>query len=95
MKVRYTRRARRDLAEIFAYIARDNPRAANRVIERIEEVVAGLEHAPKAGSATNKPGIRRVPVVSYPYLIFYEIYEDEVAIVHIRHGARRPWAELR
>jgi toxin ParE1/3/4 len=26
----------------------------------------------------------------HPYLIFYEISDDEVIIVGIRHGARRP-----
>lgn len=92
MKVQYTRRATDDLAEIFAYIAKDNPHAAVRVVERIETVVAHLEHAPESGTPTDKPGIRRVSAVTYPYLIFYEILRDEIAIVHIRHGARRPWA---
>jgi plasmid stabilization system protein ParE len=31
MKVRYTPRARSDIEEIFAYIAKDNPDAAQRV----------------------------------------------------------------
>jgi addiction module RelE/StbE family toxin len=92
MKVRYSRRATSDLAKIFAYIAKDNPAAAARVVQRIEQVVAHLEHAPESGALTNKPGIHRLPVVSHPYLIFYEVFQDEIAIVHIRHGARRPWA---
>jgi plasmid stabilization system protein ParE len=90
MKVQYTRRATDDLTAIFSYITKDNPYAAVRVA-----VAAHLEHAPESGSATDKPGIRRVSVVTYPYLIFYEILRDEIAIVHIRHGARRPWAQPR
>jgi toxin ParE1/3/4 len=95
MKVRYTRRATDDLTDIFAYIARDNPHAAARVVDRIETVAAGLAHVPRAGSPTDKGGIRRLPVVTYPYVIFYEILADEIAITHIRHGARRPWAQPR
>jgi toxin ParE1/3/4 len=95
MKVQYTRRATDDLTAIFSYIVKDNPYAAVRVVERIEAVAAHLEHAPESGSPTDKPGIRRVSVVTYPYLIFYEILRDEIAIVHIRHGARRPWAQPR
>lgn len=34
--VRYTRRAREDLLDIWAYIAADNPTAADRVYDRID-----------------------------------------------------------
>ena len=30
------------------------------------------------------------PVVRYPYLVFYEVINNEVIIHHIRHGRRRP-----
>jgi plasmid stabilization system protein ParE len=33
-------------------------------------------------------------VASYPYLIFYEVIENEVIIHAIRHGARDPSAML-
>jgi plasmid stabilization system protein ParE len=36
MKLRYERGALCDLAEIFAYIAADNPQAAARLVIRIE-----------------------------------------------------------
>ncbi|MGE5141285.1 MAG: type II toxin-antitoxin system RelE/ParE family toxin, partial [Rudaea sp.] len=35
MKVRYTFQAKSDLAEIFSYIAQDNPTAARRVLAAI------------------------------------------------------------
>jgi toxin ParE1/3/4 len=95
MRVRYTRRAVRNLEDIFEFIVQENPAAAARVVDRIESVVAQLARAPEMGVVTSKSGIRRFPVVGYPYLVFYEIIEDEIAIVHIRHGARRPWASLR
>jgi toxin ParE1/3/4 len=40
MKLRYARGALTDLDEIFGYIARDNPRAAARLLARIEQIAA-------------------------------------------------------
>jgi addiction module RelE/StbE family toxin len=95
MRLRYTRRAARNLDRISAYIAQENPPAAARVVARIEQVIEHLLHSPGAGSPTDRRGIRRVPVVTYPYLVFYEIRGDDVVIHHIRHGARRPWVGRR
>lgn len=92
MRVRYSPRSLRNLRSISAYIEKENPLAAARVIHRIEEAIAGLGHAPGMGSPTRKSGIHRFAISGTPYLVFYEIFDDEVAIIHIRHGARRPWA---
>jgi plasmid stabilization system protein ParE len=32
-----------------------------------------------------------VPLVRYPYIIFYQVAEDRIEILHIRHTARAPW----
>jgi hypothetical protein len=34
-----------------------------------------------------------VPLVRYPFKIFYRVLEGRVRIQHIRHGARRAWEE--
>ena len=95
MRVRYSPRAIQNLRSIFAYIDEESPQAAADVVARIERVGAELGHAPHMGIATSTRGIHRFPVSGTPYLIFYEIYRDEVAIIHIRHGARHPWAGQR
>ena len=90
MKLRYGRGAIADLADIFAYIANDNPEAAARLVGQIEQVAAHLAETPYMGEATRKPGFRRFPVGNY--LIVYEVGSDEVIIHYVRHGARRrPW----
>jgi toxin ParE1/3/4 len=40
-------------------------------------------------------GIRMLRVGPYPYLVYWTIEGDEVQIIHIRHGARRPWKAVR
>jgi toxin ParE1/3/4 len=90
MKLRYARGALSDLDEIFSYIARDNPRAAARLVTRIEQVAALIAEQPYIGTVTRKSNFRRFPIGSY--LIVYEIRLDEVIIQYVRHGARRrPW----
>lgn len=90
MKLRYTRGALSDLDEIFSYVARDNPRAAARLVTRIEQVATLIAERPYIGTATRKSNFRRFPVGNY--LVVYEIGVDEVIIQYVRHGARRrPW----
>jgi toxin ParE1/3/4 len=90
MKLRYERGALADLDEIFAYIARDNRKAAARLVARIEQTAARIAEMPYMGEATRKSRFRRFPVGNY--LIVYEVEEQEVIIHYVRHGARRrPW----
>jgi len=38
-----------------------------------------------------RPDLQVVPLVRYPFKIFYRVLEDRVRILHIRHTSRRPW----
>jgi len=51
------------------------------------------EHPEAAQEMIGRPGVRRAPLIRYPYLIYYTIDADEVTILRIRHAARRPWEE--
>jgi toxin ParE1/3/4 len=90
MKVRYSPRALQQLEEIHRYIARHNPRAAKTVIARIEELCAKLGDFPGMGTLTDNPSVRTLPVVRYPYVYQLIAEADEVRILRIRHGRRRP-----
>jgi toxin ParE1/3/4 len=92
VKVRYTETALAEVDQILSYIAERNRAAANAVRARIEATVAALGETPEMAQKSDEPGVRRMLVGSYPYLIFYTIHADEVVILHVRHGARRlPW----
>jgi toxin ParE1/3/4 len=92
MKVRYSLQALLQLGEIHSHIAQHNPRAAKAVVARIEELCEKLGEFPGMGSITDHPGVRVLPVVRYPYLIFYRLIAeaDEVRVLRIRHGRRKP-----
>ena len=92
MKVRYTDTALVEVEQIFSFIAERNRAAAIAVRERIEQTISVLGEIPEMAQATDEPSVRRVPVRSYPFLIFYTVQAEEVVILHVRHGARRaPW----
>ncbi len=73
MKVRYTETALRELDEIFAYIFEHDRSAATGVIERVERLAALLVEFPFVGHETDEAGVRVVPLVRYPFLIFYTV----------------------
>jgi plasmid stabilization system protein ParE len=88
MKLRYSPRARADIADIHDHIAQHNPRAATAVARKIRSTCRLLGRYPGIGRGTDIPGVRMLPVSRYPYLVYHSIGGDELTIVHVRHGAR-------
>jgi len=78
VKVRYTRRALRQLAEILDYIEARSPQGADNVKRRLQAVVDLLA------------GIRRVVARPYPYVVFSRPDTTGIVIHGIRHAARGP-----
>jgi plasmid stabilization system protein ParE len=92
MKLRYTERAIADLEDIQTYIAQDDPTAAVRVGGRIRAAIELLEDFPNLGRASRISRTRVLLVARTPYAVYYSVKRSlrEVAILHIRHGRRRP-----
>jgi toxin ParE1/3/4 len=86
--VRRTRRSEDDLLDIWAYIAQDNPDAADRLLDDIERTAALLADNPKLGPA--RPDIasefRYFPIGNY--LILYRVIVGGIEIVRVIHGGR-------
>ncbi len=93
MKADYAPRARTDLIEIGERSRRVfGPAVAAALETYIRATVARIAAMPESGERVPKrPGVRVVPLVRYPFRIFYTIVRDTVTILHIRHTARRPW----
>ncbi len=90
MKVTFEPTARDELARIFAWIAKDNRRAATELIARIEEKVMRLT-APEL-THMGRPGLVEGTreLLEWPYIIVYKVNEDrgEIIIVAVVHGAQ-------
>ena len=88
MRLRYTLPALADLTSILDYIPDRSPQGAARVHNRSKNIIDLLLQCPQAGVLTDDPSIRRMTTPPYPYLIFYEVREDEIIVYAVRHGAR-------
>ena len=93
MKVVYTDEALRDLDEILAFIASNYPAIAASFVMRLDAVMARIGRWPEsAQEVEQRPGVRMVPLIRYPYRIFYQVTTAAVEILHIHHAARQqPW----
>ena len=90
MRLRWTRRAERDLDEIASYIGQDSPAAAARVIlELIDHVEADLTKRPAIGRAGRVLGTRELVIVGLPYIVPYRVREMDVEILRMLHTSRR------
>lgn len=90
MKLRYTPDAIADLRNVLAYIERQSPQGASEVRAPIQQLInLTLDH-PYAGARTGSKRLCRLVARPYPYLIFYEVADDEIVIHGVRHSARRP-----
>lgn len=83
-----SRLARRDLLEIWEYIAAGRPSVADRVLHVIAAKIALLETTPLLGTSRDElaPGLRSLPVGNY--VVFYRQGAGVVEIVRVLHGAR-------
>jgi toxin ParE1/3/4 len=89
MRVRFTRTAQRDLAQIHAYISKDSSDMASRFVARLIERSRELADNPLQGRETDEPNARVIIEPRMRYFIFYAVVGDEVQITHIRHTSRR------
>ncbi len=91
MKLRYSSRASRDLAEIGEYLTARSPGGALSVERRIRKTIKLISEFPGAGRGLDqRPAVRVLPIGRYPYLIFYTLRDTEIVVLYIRHGARKP-----
>lgn len=90
MRVRYTRRALSDILRIADYIRKDNPSAAIEVETAIRSTIDLLAEFPKVGRDRPDIDARALGIPRYPYTAYYRIEGDEVWIVHVRDGRRKP-----
>jgi plasmid stabilization system protein ParE len=87
MNLIYAPGVRTEMQRIYLYIAQHNRTAANDVLARIEEFAGLLLDHPDMGRKIAR-GRRRLTVAPYPYLIYYEVADNTVRIIRIRHAAR-------
>jgi toxin ParE1/3/4 len=87
-QLRISDTARKDLDDIWWYIAQENPVAADSLIARLLQKLPTLASMPQMGRKRDDlfSGLRSFPVGDY--VIFYSPLKDGVEVVRVLHGAR-------
>ena len=80
-------RALRQVETVYHYIARDNEKAAVRVIDRILNAVDLLQKNPYMGRESELR--RQRELVVDQYTLIYSVHRDGVSVHSLMHGARR------
>ena len=86
MRVQWSDRARRQIREIFEYIARDRPRAADDLLEAFLGRVDLLTEFPEQGKLWGdgaRPDVREIIFESHR--IVYRVGLEDLSILSVRH----------
>nr|WP_320133918.1 type II toxin-antitoxin system RelE/ParE family toxin [uncultured Holophaga sp.] len=82
LKLRFAKRAERQVDEILGYIALDNPDAAWKVAERVMELAEKVTVFPEMGKQVF-PDLPYREVLAYPCRIFYRRVGDTLWVVAV------------
>lgn len=91
-EVRVLRRAQRDLVEIQTYVWRDNPAAAERLVEDLLRQIERLGDFPLRGALAKDSRLRAAGyrhVARGEYILFYKVLPSVLRIYRVLHGRRR------
>ena len=88
MNIAWTAEARRDLLEIYGYLAPRNPEAARRMQAAIRAKVGALARTPLMGRAGRIETTRELVVTGTSYVVAYRVTPAGVQVLAVAHGAR-------
>lgn len=91
MRLRFTQKAEHQLVAISRFIAKDNPKAAVRVIRDIRAAALLLADFPESGRVGSVSSVKEWVVRGLPYILIYRVdaVTQTLAVIEIVHGARR------
>jgi toxin ParE1/3/4 len=90
MKVIVREAAYDDLDRIYAWIAKDRPRSADAVVDRILQSADRLGRFPYLGHPGRVRGTYEWVIPGLTYILVYQVREDEdlVSVDAVFHGAQ-------
>lgn len=89
MRVRWLRKALRNLDDEATHIAADDAAAARLVVKRVLDAVSCLAEQPGIGRPGRVPGTRELVVAETRYIVPYRVRGDTVEILRVFHTSRR------
>jgi len=92
MKIKWLRKALKNIEQEAAYISRENPAAASEVVQQIYNSVALLADNPTLGHPGRIPDTRELIVPDSHYIIPYRVRPrlKQIEILRVFHTSRKP-----
>ncbi len=91
MEIKWLRRALKNLDQEAEYIAKDSPKAAQLVVQRIHHTVSLLVDNPSLGCSGRLLGTRELVVPKTRYIVPYRVRSrlQQIEILRVFHASRR------
>jgi plasmid stabilization system protein ParE len=90
--IRFHPRAEADLASILAWYRADYPERDVRFQRALVETLASIEFSPLGFTVFDPPDIRSAPLRKFPQSVIYVPIREDVEVLAIFDGRRRPGA---
>ena len=88
MRIQWTKSAAADLETIVNFIRTDSAEAAHSVGRKLYSAAESLSRMPRRGRIGLVEGTRELILAPLPYILVYQVLEQDVVIVRIRHAAQ-------
>ena len=83
--------ASQEVAEAVRWYEERRPGWGVRLFDAVSDVFELIEQRPEIGSPRkSRPATRQLVVRGFPYVVAYRIRSDDVYVVALAHGKRRP-----
>jgi toxin ParE1/3/4 len=92
VRISWTALAVSHLRSAYEYIAEDNPKAADTILERIFSAVEFLEKHPLLGRPGRVEGTRELVILGTPLIVACRPLRGRVEVLAVLHAARK-WPE--
>lgn len=87
MKLRFRQSALADVGALHDFIAKDNPRAAKRTVQRVQTSMDRLKQFPRIGRQGAVAGTRELVVSGLPYIVIYEVTGEFIDVIAVFHAS--------
>lgn len=85
LSIKWTDEAKTDLFTLIAFIAEENPYAAESLLLRIEESIVPVAEHPYLYRSGRVPGTREI--VAHPnYIVVYQVLDDHINVLSVLHS---------
>ncbi len=89
MKIKWLRKALRNLEQAYEYISKENPEAARQTVQKIQSAVSQLANYPLMGRTGRVEGTRELVISTTSNIVAYRVRGDAIEILRVLHTSRR------